>query len=1015
MRLSRRTWSTALAVTLLSAVAFAPAAAQQTGTVRGTVRDSLTQAGIPGVQVVVTGLSRGATTNNAGEYIIAAVPAGSVTLRAMRIGYAAGQTTVTVTDGGTTTADFTLSTASYQLSNVVAIGYGTSNREDVTGAISSVSGDDIANTPVAGLDAALQGKVPGVQVTQNAGNPGNGITVRIRGPASLNAGNQPLYVVDGVPILQDDFAQLGLGGQDVTGVTGINPDEIASIDILKDAAAAAIYGSRGSNGVVMITTKRGASGAPRIQFNSYVGQQDAARRIDMLNAQQYVEIFNESAANDGYGPEDYDFEPGVDDAVSYDWQDAVFRNAPISNTQLAISGGSERVQYYVSGSFFNQKGIVIGSGYKRGAARVNLDFGATDRLSFRTSIGLSREDNDRVEGDGSLTGIVTNALGMQPMRPVFKDDGSFAGRSDGLRYANPVALAALSPTNLTSLRALGRVEADYRFTDQFRMTGRFGMDVINVDELQLQSPLVDRTYAQTAGGVGKTGYNTGYKYVTEGFATYEPFTSLDNRLSLLGGGSVEMSNSQLNFVRGEGFPVGFPQYVRNAAIITEYDGRPTENALISYFTRANYTLNRRYLFSASLRADGSSRFGPDNRWGLFPAASVGWVVSDEPFATALADRGSLKLRASYGRTGNQEIGDFAARSSATGCVYDDEACIAPSTLGNPNLGWETTDGIDVGMDLRVLGGRVGLIADWFLRETSNLLVNAPVPLTTGFSSSPANFGDMENRGFDFGLETINIEGDGPGGFRWTSNLNATFSRNKVTRLFRGQDVISGVNSRPTSIARVGQPLGAFYMYEFLGVDPATGNAIFGDYDDVEGLSEGDKRIVGNPHPDYFGGLTNEISFRGFDFRTFFQFSKGNDVFNMMRLYADDGAYSYDNKFADVLDRWQEPGDITHVPRMSYDGESGAREISSRFIEDGSYFRIQEITIGYRLPERFSSIANMQSARIYVTGSNLHTFTDYTGYNPDANSGGSGANLVAGTDFYTYPLARTISLGISAGW
>ena len=1015
MRLSRRTWSTALAVTLLSAVAFAPAAAQQTGTVRGTVRDSLTQAGIPGVQVVVTGLTRGATTNNAGEYVIPAVPAGNVTLRAMRIGYVAGQTTVTVAAGGATTADITLAAASYQLSNVVAIGYGTSNREDVTGAISSVSGEDIANTPVAGLDAALQGKVPGVQVTQNAGNPGNGITVRIRGPASLNAGNQPLYVVDGVPIIQDDLTQLGLGGQDVTGVTGISPDEIASIDILKDAAAAAIYGSRGSNGVVMITTKRGRTGNTRIDFNSYVGRQSAGRRIDMLNAEQYVEIFNESAANDGYGPEDYDFEAGVDDTVSYDWQDAVFRDAPISNTRLAISGGSEKVQFYVSGSFFNQEGVVIGSAYKRGAARVNLDFGATDRLTFRTSVGLAREDNDRIEGDGSLTGIVTNALGMQPMRAPRRPDGSFSGRTDGLRYANPVALADLSPTNLTTLRAIGRVEADLRFTDQFRMTGRVGMDVMNVDELQLQSPLVDRTYAQTAGGVGKSGYSTGYKYVTEGFATFDPSFGEAHRLSLLGGAGVEISNSQLNFVRGEGFPVGFPQYVRNAAVITSYDGRPTENALLSYFTRANYSFRSRYLLSASLRADGSSRFGEDNRWGMFPAASVGWVVTEEPFAGALAERGYLKLRGSYGRTGNQEIGDFVSRSSATGCSYDNLACVAPGGLGNPNLGWETTDGTDVGFDLRLVGGRVGLIADYFYRKTSNLLVNVPVPSTTGSSSSPGNFGDMENRGFDFGLELVALEGRQANDLRWTTSLNATFSRNKVTKLYGGQDVISGVNGRTTSIARVGEPLGAFFMYKFIGVDPATGNAMFDDIDDVEGLSAGDRQIVGSPHPDYYGGLTNELRFGGFDFRTFFQFSKGNDVFNMMRLFADDGAYSYDNKFADVLDRWQEPGDITNVPRMSYDGESGAREISSRFIEDGSYFRIQEITLGYRLPARLSAAASMQNARIYVTGSNLHTFTDYTGYNPDANSGGSGANLVAGTDFYTYPLARTISLGISAGW
>jgi TonB-linked SusC/RagA family outer membrane protein len=988
---------------LVLAVTLPPTArAQQTGTVTGTISDSTTRTPVTGARVAIVGTARTTISDAAGAYRLADVPTGPMTLRVQRIGYLPAEQPVTVTAGQTVTANFSLAPSVATLSGVVVIGYGTADRRQVPYAISSVSGEQIATVPLAGLDAALQGRAAGVQVIQNAGNPGNGISVRIRGPASLNAGNQPLYVVDGVPILQDDFTQLGLGGQDITSVSGINPNEIESIDILKDAAAAAIYGSRGSNGVVLITTKRGIAGRPRITLDSYYGTQDAQRRIDLLDAKQYVELFIESALLDEETPE---FEIGVDDTLNVDWQDAVFRRAPVSNTQLAVSGGLDRVQYYLSGSMFRQQGIVIGSGYKRAAGRLNVDFDASDRLSFHTSIALSRESNDRIEGDGSLNGIVTNALGMQPMRPVLKADGSYADRTLGLRYSNPVAMAALNPTNLKTMRALGNVSAEYAFTDRIRLSGRASADALSVDELQWQSPLVDRTYAASNGGVGKSGHTTANRYLLEGLLSLDPLNDARQRLTVVGGASTEMTHSNWNFVRGEQFPGGFNGYVGNASIITEYDGDATENALVSFFSRANYSLLDRYLFSASLRTDGSSRFGADNRYGVFPAVSAAWVVTNEAMGATLPAVSDLKLRASYGRTGNEDIGDFESRPSATANSYNGVPGIAPSDIGAPDLRWETTQGFDAGMDLGLFSGRIGLTADYYVRKTSDLLVRRAVAATSGYSTIAGNIGNIENRGFELALETINLRSDRADGLRWSTNLNATWNRNEVTKLYENQEFTTGVNGRQTSIVRVGEPLGMFYMRRFLGVDPATGNAIHTD----------EPEIVGNPYPDVFGGFTNDISFAGFDLRGFLQFSFGNDVFNMMRLFADDGAWSYDNKFADVIKRWRQPGDITNVPRMSYNGVSGARVISSRFIEDGSYIRIQEITLGYTLPARLASAANMSRARIYLTGSNLHTFTDYTGYNPDANSAGSGANIVAGTDFYTYPLARSFSLGINAAW
>jgi TonB-linked SusC/RagA family outer membrane protein len=1020
MEFSRRTWrrpAIALAVAaLMSPLVSTRAAAQQGGAVRGTVTDSVTHAGIPGVQVTITGTNRNAITNDAGAYTIRGVPAGSVTVRAQRIGYAPGERRVTVSASDTTAVDFALHTVAAKLGEVVTIGYGTAARQNVSSAIASVTGQEIANAPVAGVDAALQGKMPGVQVLQNAGNPGNGISIRVRGPASLNAGNQPLFVVDGIPMLQENYSQLGLGGQGVTAVTGLNPDEIASIDVLKDAAATAIYGSRGSNGVVLITTKRGQAGDTKITFNSYYGQQDQPRRIGLVNAQQYVMLYNESAKNDGYSVAKYPFKVGVDDSATYDWQNAIFRSAPVSDVQLSVNGGTNRVQFYVSGSNFHQGGVVIGSQYLRQAGRANVDFNATDKLTIKTSVALTRERNNRIEGDGSNYGIVTNALGMQPMRPIRGSAFGYGGAAEGLRYANPVALSQFNSTLLSTQRTLGNIEARYAFTDRFSVTGRTGIDVLGLDELQWQSPKVDLAYAASANGVGKSGHTNANKYVNEGFLTFDALNTESQQLSVVAGASEEHNRSDLNYLRGEGFPSGFTTYIRNAATIAEYDGSATTNRLVSMFSRANYTLNSRYLLSASLRRDGSSRFGASQRWGLFPAASLGWIVSDEGFASGLSRFATLKLRASYGVTGNQGIGDFAALSLARGTPYGNAPGVVAYQLGNPDLRWETTRESDIGADLAFFGGRLGLIADYYHRKTTDLLVSRPIPALSGYTSIWSNVGAIQNNGVDLGIQTINIKPSSAGGFGWNSDLNLTFNHNKVVSLYGGQPIITGINGRQTSIAAVGQPLGEFYMYKFLSVDPADGNAIFAKAGGGTTKSPGtaDKMYVGSPHPKYYGGFTNTMTLGRFDARGVLTFSQGNKIFNMMRIFTDDGGCTWDNLTSNVLARWQKAGDVTNVPRMSYDCTSGADLISSRFVEDGSYVRLDELTLGYKLPFRFGS-ARQSDARLYVSGRNLHLWTKYSGYNPDVNSAGSNANIVMGTDYYAYPLPRTVNVGINASW
>ncbi|HEY0931034.1 MAG TPA: TonB-dependent receptor [Gemmatimonas sp.] len=990
-----------------------PLHAQAPGTIRGVVTDSSTGRPVASVQVSIPGSTRGTVTNDAGTYSLTGVPSGSVTLRLQRIGYTAISRTVTLSAGGTATLDVVLSPAATVLTTVVATGYGSSQRATVSAAIASVDSTTFARLPVTSIDNALQGRIAGVQVMQNSGEPGTGVSVRVRGPASLNAGNQPLYVVDGVPMLQGTFEQItSTSGQRMTPISALNPDDIASIDVLKDAAAAAIYGSRGSNGVVLITTKRGAGGN-RFRFNisSSLGSQSVEKKLDLLNASQYVTLMNEGRANQGQTPL---FAAGTD-SINTDWQDAVFQSAPMSDVQLSVSGGTDRLRMFLSGANVSQKGVVIGSQYQRQTMRLNVDAQAAPKLSLIGSVGLTRESNDRVPGDLNVDGIITNAISLQPFSPIRGTSFGYGGIAQNLLYSNPVAYAAYSSLNSRTLRALGNLEARFTATDRLTITGRAGADVYAVDELRWRSPKVDRAASSSVGGEGVSGRTNATRYVTEAFGNYDLIRTDAQQLQLTAGSSMELNNSDFNYVSGTGFPTGFERYVRNAAAVSSFDGGATENTLVSYFARANWSARDRYLLSASFRTDGSSRFGSANRYGQFMAASGAWTISDEAFMSGLARHASLKLRGSYGTTGNQGISDFASRTLATAQSYTGVTGLANSTLGNPNLKWELTKETDIGADIGVLGGRVNLNVDWYNRATSNLLVQRPVPATSGYTSVWDNVGAIKNSGFDLALQTQNVRSAKPGGFEWTTDLNVTFNKNEVTELYDGLPITATVSGRVTSVAAVGQPLGTFFVYKFLRVDPATGNALYRKADGTETLAPvaADLAYGGNPQPKYFGGLTNTFTWGNLDLKGFLQFSQGGKVLNLARIFMDDGGNSRDNKYASVLNRWQKAGDITDQPRMGSTG--GARFLSTRFVEDGSFARLQEVTVGYRLPAALARSMRADNARLYFSGRNLITWSDYMGFNPDVNSNGANANTVMGVDYYAYPLARTFTFGITAGW
>jgi TonB-linked SusC/RagA family outer membrane protein len=1010
MKFPRSIWKITLAVCI--AAPFAQAKAQGTtpdlAVVRGVVSDSATQQPVVGAQIIALGTTRGAITDTAGAYTIR-VPAGSVSLRVQRLGYAPTSRTLQVSAGSEATADFRVHAVVTTLSEVQVIGYGTQDRSQVTGAVTTLQGSEIQNQPVAGVDAALQGRAPGVQVTQNSGEPGNGITVRIRGAASLTASNQPLYVVDGIPVQNDTLAQLTpSGGQRPTAITGIDPNEIESITVLKDAASAAIYGSRGSNGVVMITTKRGSAGKARFSIDASTGFQNAERKLKLMNTQQYVSYMNEGAANDG---DDAPYPNPLSDYANTDWQSAIFRSAPVSNLHLGLSGGSEQLRYLVDGSYFTQNGIVMGSKYNRGNGRVNVDYDPTPKFGIKTSLALSRENNSRVEGDNSLNGIVTNAIGNPSIYPIRKADGSFFSPNDelpdgnSLYLTNSVAIATLDRLPTVTDHVLGNIQGDYHLTSKFTLTGRAGADVVHVHEDQWQSPLVGGTYAEGAGGVAKSAFNNENRYTLEGFGTYQAGSSDASSLTVLGGGSVEFNNGEANFIRGEGFSSPQLQYVSSATSIVQFSGVPNaDHNLESFFARANYSYKNRYLLQGSMRADGDSRFGVNNRWGYFPAIAAGWVLSEEPFMGNFKNRfGSLKLRGSFGETGNNNIPSFKNLSTYFSSPYGTLPGIAPLSIGNPNIKWESTREWDGGLDWSPFNGRISIIADYYHKQTTDLIVDRPILGVSGYTDFFDNIGEAVNRGFEFGLNTQNFRSVTGRGFSWSTDFNISFNHNEVTKLYNNQPV-PGTNFREINHVAVGQPLGEFYVLHFNGVDPATGDALYSD------------TLVnaGSPQPKYWGGLGNTVSYKGFELRGFLEFSHGAKVFNLMRIFADDGGYHYDNKYTYALNRWQHPGDITNEPRASFDGTSDANEVSDRFIEDGSYIRIQEITLSFRLPAGMLG-HGFDNAKLYVSGHNLHNFTKYTGYDPDVNSNGAGSNIDLGTDYYAYPRARTFTFGVSSQW
>jgi TonB-dependent starch-binding outer membrane protein SusC len=1015
---------------LVAALALLPDAveAQERGTVTGVVTAQETQQPLQGAQVRIAGTTLGTITNQQGRFVITNVPAGARTVQVTFIGYRSATQEVAVTAGGSASVNLTLATDVLGLDEIVVIGYGEARRRDVAGAVASLRVEQIESIPTPSIDNALQGRLAGVQVTQNSGAPGSAISVRVRGSSSISAGNQPLYVIDGVPLTQGSFNRNAgtFGGQQVDALSDLNPGDIESIEVLKDASAAAIYGSRASNGVVLITTKRGLAGRPEMNFNMYAGQQTRWRSLDMLNTDQYILIKNEGIFN-GFGIEDYyGYEDdGVDNFVEVprgtntNWLDEVMRTAPISNIDASVRGGTEQVRYFVGGSSFNQQGIVRGFGYDRLAGRVNLDYQPYERITLGTNISLAQSVVERSRGDNTIYGPFANAIANPPIDPVYNDDGTYFRTP----YANPVGLALENEGEERSLRVLGNTFAAYRLSPALTARGSVGVDQYNLRSRIYDSPLVG--LATGTGGAG----TSNAAFVTK--ATYEATLNFDRMLadrhafSGVVGASYEDNQENYSSVSGNAFPSESFRYLTSAANITAGTDSLSTWALQSYFGRASWTFADRVTTTFNVRADGSSRFGENNRYGVFPSASVLWHLGDEAFMQNQQFFNALSLRMSYGRTGNQQaIGDFASRGLfAGGFNYGDQPGIAPSQMANPDLRWETTDQFNVGTDFAVINNRLSMGIDYYIKKTNDLLVARPIPRSTGFASIWSNVGSMENRGIE--LTTRARWLDGP--VRWTTDFNIARNRNEVTALLNNEPI--NTNLSGISRVEVGQPIGAFYGYRTDGIfrsqaeidaharqSSATspGDIRFVDVNGDGVINADDRTIIGSPWPDFEGGLTNQLAFGRFDVNVFAQFSYGNDIFNAIRFYSDDfGSYD-DNHTTRALDRWTPENPNATEPRAVYGDPAGNTRASDRFLEDGSYLRLKNVVLGYTLPTTFTDRLGMRQTRFYLQGQNLATWTKYTGFDPEVNFAGN-TSITRGTDFYTLPQARTITAGVNVSF
>lgn len=1007
----------------LSALA-AEAASAQVGTINGHVTSAASGEPLVAVTVRVANSSLGASSDASGRFTIAGVPAGAHIVYAQRIGFSRDTLRVNVPDGGTVTADFSLRVVATTLATVeVNVGYGTQERRNVTGSVSSVTSEQISTQPVQSVDQALLGRAAGVQVTTASGQPGASAAVRIRGGNSISAGNDPLYVIDGVPVTANvnetnTNTLMTQGARGVNPLASINPDDIESIDILKDASATSIYGARAANGVILVTTKAGRRRGSSVAFGAYVAQSEVRHKLDLLNAQEFANNVNQAYIRGG-GAAPYSASDIAAMGKGTDWQNAIFRKAPTTNYDLAFSGGDTTNRYYLSGSFLNQEGVIIGTSLKRGSVRLNLDRDVNSRLRIGDHLTLSRSDGSVLPNGGNgqeVSSVLLNAILAPPTIPIYNPGGDyFTGYNflTGRPFSNPVATALGITNTETDVRAIGNLFGEFDIIPGLTFRSSIGGDYLNSTQ-NFYSPNYTLP-GRNVGGQGSRGQLSATTWLNENTLHYNRAYAGIHSLDLLGGLTFQRSNTENVSGTAQGFNtdrLGTNGLNQAQTFVGVYTGEP-HSSLLSYFTRANYGLLDRYLFTLSGRVDGSSKFGAGNRYAFFPSAAFAWRASDESFVKSLGLFDDLKLRTSYGRTGNQDIGNYAALATLSSTVYvfgnTRAVGFVPGGLANPNLKWESTRQYDVGLDVGVLGNRLGLTADYYDKKTSDLLLYVPIPATSGSGSVLQNIGAVSNKGTELTVNTVNFTGP----LTWNSQLNIAWNRNKVLKLGVGNQIIgpegvgAGANQNPT-ILQVGQPTNSFYGFVYAGKDTA-GQIVYKDLNNDGVVNSDDRTIIGNAQPKYTGGFNNDFGWRQLQLSVFVQWSVGNKIYNINRAILTQNAGNT-NQLRDVL------GNGPGIP-AARTGNTFDSSPSSLFVEDGSYVRGKNIRLSYAVPGLWLSRAHVSyvdNLRVYVSAQNFFTSTKYTGYDPELNEYSS-TNLAQGFDFGTYPQPRQITFGFNAGF
>ncbi len=1000
--------------------------------VSGTVIDEESNTGLPGVNVLAKGTTVGTVTDIEGNYSLN-VPDNATTLVFSSVGY---QTTE-IEINGRSTVDINLAPDLQSLSEVVVVGYGTVKKSDLTGSVASIKGESVKEFPVASVDQAIQARAPGVQVTQASAAPGGGVSVRIRGSNSINSGSEPLYVVDGFPIYPDNGAY-GVGGnrQPTNVMSTINPNDIESIEILKDASATSIYGSRGANGVVLITTKRGKAGESKIEYDGSVSVQTIANEIDVLDGRGFATYLNTLETSQGGAPI---YTQAEIDAIGAgtNWFDEVTRNGRIDNHQLSFTGGNEKMRYAIIGNYFNNEGIIKNTDFTRYGLRLNLDNNAlNDRLKINSSWSFNRTSSNNAPTDrGGPGGLLITALGLDPTIPVRNDDGTFALASyDGRFFVNPVQeLDFVTDTDVFN-RVLGNTGFTFEIAEGLSFKTSIGADVLNASRTTFFPVDNSRLGRDRAGELTKGNRNV-INILNENILSYNKQFNENHRIDVVAGYTFQKEVNERTEATNRGLSAANVDQATlggGTDIQIPFSGR-REWLLKSYLGRINYNLMERYLLTFSFRRDGSSRFGPENRWANFPSVALGWRVVEEdffqnsPLSNVISD---MKVRSSWGITGNSEIPVYNSQANLTeyNYVFGNNLVLglADERLGNPDLRWESTRMFNVGLDVSFLENRLNLTADYFANNTEDLLLFVTIPASLGFESILKNSGSLENRGFEMALNYVAI--DRPG-LRWDISGNISFLRNEITDLGTSTPFFANSTSGHLGVegswVEAGNPIGVWRGYDYIGIfqsqeeidnSPSRSGDKPGypQYRDVNGdgdITPDDFIIMGDPNPDFTWGLTTTLNFKNFDFSLFLRGVQGADIRNLQQSEIGDGVQKI-NQLASILtDSWtpQNTNASRPVIDANRDFANSFRD-SDYFIEDGSFVRVQNIALGYTIPvSKF-----IRKARVYVSAQNPLLFTNYSGFDPEVNNQGQN-NLNRGDDYDAYPRARTFTVGVNLGF